>query len=106
MGNRNVLGTIGPADLFAETFVCAGILHSPVTVQAGSAASVLKISYNKILQTCQSSCPFHTLLIRNMLGILAEKNRILTAKMDHISKKNDPPEAGFLSAVYRRGRRV
>ena len=87
IGNRSVLTTLRPPDLFAETFVCAGLLESPVTVQANSDCTVLKISLNRILRPCTSNCAFHSILIQNMLGIIATKNLILNEKIDHISKK-------------------
>jgi len=86
-GNRSVLTTLSPPDLFAETFVCAGLLESPVTVQANSDCTILKISINRILRPCSSGCAFHSTLIQNMLGIIAQKNLILNEKIDHISKK-------------------
>jgi CRP-like cAMP-binding protein len=87
LGNRSVITTLGPPDLFAETFVCAGLSQSPVTVEANSDCAVLKISINRILRPCTSSCAFHRTLIQNMLGIIARKNLVLSAKIDHISKK-------------------
>ena len=87
LGNRSVLGTLGVADMFAETFVCAGVLRSPVTVQATEDVSALKVSYHRITRTCANGCGYHTLLIQNMMGILANKNMALTVKIDHISKK-------------------
>lgn len=87
LGSRSVIATLGPADMFAETFVCAGLQQSSVTVQATADASVLKLSFNKIVQTCPSACAFHATLIRNMIGILARKNLALGKKIDHIGKK-------------------
>ena len=87
LGNRSVIASLSAAEIFAESFVCAGMLQSPVTVQANTAVSVLKISFHKIIRTCPSGCAFHTTLIQNMLGILACKNISLTRKIDHISKK-------------------
>lgn len=87
VGNRSVITTLRPPDLFAEAFVCAGLLESPVTVQANSDCAVLKISINRILRPCTSGCAFHSTLIQNMLGIIAGKNLVLSEKIDHISKK-------------------
>ena len=87
LGNRSVITTLGPADLFAETFVCAGVLQSPVTVQANSDTVVLKISFHRIVRPCVNACPFHAALVQNMLHILASKNMTLSEKIDHISRK-------------------
>jgi len=87
LGNRNVIRALEPPEMFAEAFVCAGALHSPVTVEAASDASVLKLSFHKIVRTCANGCDFHTILIRNMMGILAKKNLALGEKIDHISQR-------------------
>lgn len=87
LGNRSIIGTLQPSDLFAEAFVCAGLRVSPVTVEASEDTTVMKVSFHKILRTCASSCTFHHMLIQNMLRIIANKNLVLNEKIDHISKK-------------------
>jgi CRP-like cAMP-binding protein len=87
LGNRSVLTILHPADMFAESFLCAGITTSPVTVEAGADSDVLLIPFEKILRTCSSSCEYHNSLIENMLGIIARKNLALSDKIDHVSKR-------------------
>lgn len=87
LGNRSVLTVLHPADMFAESFLCAGITTSPVTVEAGADSDVLLIPFEKILRTCPSSCGYHNSLIENMLGIIARKNLALSDKIDHVSKR-------------------
>ena len=86
-GNRTVLALIPQFQLFGETFVCAGVTESPVTVEAGADTVILRISFHKILRTCSSCCTFHNTLIKNMLRIIAGKNMLLSDKIDHVSKK-------------------
>jgi CRP-like cAMP-binding protein len=37
--------------------------------------------------SCTSACAFHSKLIRNMVSILAQKNLMMSAKMEHITKR-------------------
>lgn len=87
LGNRSVLTLLSPADMFAESFLCAGITVSPVTVEAEDDSDVLLIPFEKILRTCTSCCVYHNALIENMLGIIARKNLALSEKIDHIAKR-------------------
>ena len=36
---------------------------------------------------CPSSCRFHARLIRNLLSVIASKNKMLTQKLEHISQR-------------------
>jgi CRP-like cAMP-binding protein len=87
LGNRSMIALIEPADMFAESFLCAGITTSPVTVEAGADSEVLLLPFQRIIKTCSSCCGYHNALIENMLGILARKNLTLSEKMDHIAKR-------------------
>ena len=87
LGNRSVIAVITPFALFAESFVCAGIYTSPVTVEASADSKVLSVAFDKLIRTCPAGCPHHNTLIKNMLHIIARKNLSLNAKIDHLSKK-------------------
>ena len=87
LGSRTVLGALTPPQLFAETFVCAGVKTSPVSVEAASDAEVLLLGFERILHTCSSCCAHHSALIYNMLRIVAQKNMALSEKMDHMARK-------------------
>lgn len=84
-GNRNLVGAVGPGDIFAEALCCAGTAESPVSVLADTDAVVLLMRFDRILHTCPNSCVFHTQLIENMLGIVAQKNLMLQSRMEIIS---------------------
>ena len=86
-GNRAILAHIGPGGLFGEAFSCAEVDKLPVSVVAAENSEIMLIDYRKIVTSCASSCVFHARLIKNMLRILAEKNIMLTRKMEHLSKR-------------------
>ena len=98
-GNRMILAQIGPGGLFGEAFSCAGVNKLPVSVAASEKSEVMMVDYRKIVTACTSTCVFHTRLIRNMLRILAEKNIMLTRKMEHLSQRTIREKLlSFLSA--------
>jgi CRP-like cAMP-binding protein len=86
-GNSMILTELAASELFGEAFACAGIMHSPVTVQAAKDSEILFIDYKKIICSCSSACSFHSKLIENMLKIIAEKNLLLNQKIEIISKR-------------------
>ena len=87
-GNRSLIATAAVGDVYGETLCCAGIPESPVTVTAGTDATVLLLRFSRILHTCPNSCAFHAKLIGNMLGIIAGKNLFLQFRMETISLKS------------------
>ena len=86
-GRIAILTELGVSELFGEVFACAGIDHSPVTVQAAESAEILFINYKKIISSCTAACPFHARLIENMLKLVAAKNLMLNQKIEILSKR-------------------
>ena len=86
-GNEHILTEIAPPGIFGEVFACAGVDHSPVTVQAAEKSEVLFMNYRKVITSCSSACAFHSKLIENMLKLIARKNLSLNQKLDILSKR-------------------
>lgn len=61
-------------------------VESPVSVQALDEVSVLFIPYNRLLARCAKACPKHETLLRNYIGIVAEKGLVLHERMDCLLK--------------------
>ena len=78
-GNRNLLSTFEAADCFAETFACSRSLIN-VQVEALSDCTVLWIPVENIT-ACDS------VLMQNLLQILALRNQSLTEKLSHLSHR-------------------
>ncbi|MDL2280089.1 Crp/Fnr family transcriptional regulator [Desulfovibrio sp. OttesenSCG-928-G11] len=87
-GHRAILAHIEPGGLFGEALSCAEKDALTVSVMASEASEVLLINYPRIVTSCSSACAFHTLLVMNMMRILAEKNVLLTRKIEHLSKRS------------------
>ncbi len=86
-GNKALLLSMGPSELFGETFVCGGIHNKLVSFVAAERTVVLFVPFKQALTTCSQSCEFHRQLIENMVAAIAEKNLALMEKVDLISKK-------------------
>lgn len=86
-GNLSILNTISEGDLFGEVYACLGndeILNNAVAVKQ---SVVLFLDVNRLLTMCPSACCFHGRLIRNLLSVLASKNKMLTQKLEHMSQR-------------------
>jgi CRP-like cAMP-binding protein len=85
--NISILTELAASNIFGAVLACAGIDHSPVTVQASEKCEVVFFDYGKVLTCCSSVCEFHTRMIANMLKLIALKNLQLTQKIEILSKR-------------------
>ena len=81
LGNRTILSTAGPGQLFAEGFACAGVEALPVSIVATVESNVMLIDCSHIMTMCRHACPFHNQMIRNLLHSVAKSNLQLNQKM-------------------------
>jgi CRP-like cAMP-binding protein len=87
-GNRMIMAEWGPADLFAEAFAPAEIAEIPVSVIACEKSRILFMDFKRIVTQCSSHCEFHSMLIRNMMKVLAQKNIMLSGRIDLLGKRS------------------
>ena len=86
-GNLSILSEISEGEIFGEVYACLGsdeLLNNAVAVKP---SKVLFLDVKRILTMCPSACQFHGRLIRNLLTVLAQKNKMLTQKLEHMSKR-------------------
>lgn len=86
-GNRTIIGIASAGRLFGETYACVQSEPLEVGVVAAETAEILFLDARRIITVCTSACEFHTRLIQNLLSVLAEKNLMLTKKMEHMARK-------------------
>ncbi len=87
-GGRALLTTLWPGDYYGEALACAGVMHSPVSVEAVAASRVLKVPNHRLMEPCANACAFHRQLIRNLASIIAKKNLMLQKRMEILEKKS------------------
>lgn len=86
-GNSSILNEITEGEIFGEVYACLGndeILNNAVAVRP---SVVLFLDINRVLTMCPSACRFHGQLIRNLLSVLAAKNKVLAQKLEHMSQR-------------------
>ena len=86
-GNRSIVAHIGPAELFGETYACAGVAALPVSVVADEDSDLLLMDCRRITTTCSSACAFHSRIIYNLLRLVAVKNLVFDQKIQVTSKR-------------------
>lgn len=87
LGNRMLVAGLGSSDIFAETLASAGVISSPVSVYANEDTTILWLYIKRLVCTCSASCHYHSLLIENLLQLLAKKNLYLNNRMELLSKR-------------------
>ena len=86
-GNRSIVASVEPGDMFGESFACAQLDHLPVSVVAAEETEVLLMDCQRLLTTCSNACEFHNRLIFNLLKVVATKNILFNQKMEVLSRR-------------------
>lgn len=86
-GNRSILATAGPGELFGESFACAGVEALPVAAVAAEDSEVLLVDCLRITHSCSNACHFHRQMIYNLMQVVARKNLQFHRKMEILAKR-------------------
>jgi len=86
-GNRSIVARIEPAELFGESFACAGVASLPVSVTAAEDSQVMLIDCRRLTVSCTSACSFHSRIIFNLLQVVATKNLLFNQKIEITSHR-------------------
>ncbi len=86
-GNRSMIGIIGKLHLFAEAYACSEEEFYPVSAVAEVNSVIMIIEVSRINSSCINSCNIHRLLFRNLMRIIANKNIMLSRKIEYMSKR-------------------
>lgn len=87
-GNKTVLITIREKELFGESFACGGDGKASVSFVAREETTVLFLPFDRVMHTCSGACTHHQKLLKNIVSVMAEKNAMLIARIDILSKKS------------------
>lgn len=86
-GNRNILSKAEPGQTFAAAYACAPGSVLNVSVVAETPATAMFLNVGRVLNVCPSACSYHSRIIRNLLGELAEKNLRFSEKLTHMGQR-------------------
>ena len=96
-GNRNILSQIPQGFFFGEAFACLPEAPATVDVVAASDAVIIQIYVANVLHGGHLLTPAEAQFTGNLLGLMAEKNRLLTEKMRYLSNlARDKGKATFV----------
>jgi len=85
-GKRNLVTTINqPSDLFGEVYLFLKKQSYDHYAMAAEDSIVLQMPKGFLYHTCSNNCSYHTLLISNMLSILAGKAYYLNQRLQIMS---------------------
>lgn len=86
-GNRSIVSRTGAGGLFGEAFASSNVKTLPTDIVASEPTDVLYLDYHRMLHACGKVCDCHGRLIENTVRILAERNLMLTRKIEHITQR-------------------
>ena len=86
LGNRSIFGSVSAGGVFAEAFAASGE-PSEVDAVAATDCTVAHIDLARILLTCPTACSYHSRLVRNLFGAMAQRNLSLTRKIADVTPK-------------------
>lgn len=86
-GNRHILTDIRPGDLFGETFAAMEARPSTVDALAAKETEYVQIYMENMVKGTEHSEPCRRVL-RNFFHILAQKNLLLTEKLQYLSQRS------------------
>lgn len=102
-GNRNILASLSPSELFAESFACSPGVLMNVSVLSEEPCRVLWLHVSRILSVCPKTCARHSRVIGNLLSALAAKNLRLNERMTHMGQRSTREKVlSFLSVQAQR----
>ena len=87
LGEDEIIEELKTNDIFGHDFVCQGEMKSPVKVVADLDCEILILLYEKVINPCSKVCPYHLLLIKNLISMIAKKNSALNTKIDVVGKR-------------------
>ena len=83
-GNRTIIEKLKKGSIFGEVF---SSYSDELSVIATSNCEIITFDYDRVINRCKKSCPYHNTLINNMLQLLAKKIVIMNNRIDVLTKK-------------------
>ena len=87
-GNRSIVSTAEPSEVFGEAFACAQVKSIPVNIIADEDSQIMFVDCMRVLGACSNACEFHRQMIYNLMKDLAMKNIMFHQKISVTSKRS------------------
>ena len=86
-GNRSLLMQAEQGELFGEAYAAAGVDTMPLSGYAVQDCKIMWLECRRMLTVCTNACGFHSMLVKNLLQVVAQKNLLLSRKVQFMSQK-------------------
>ena len=86
-GNRSLLQTLSEGQMFGEALCCTEAETLPVGIYAAENTIILFFDCKGIMGDRLLSSPYYSTVLKNLLHIIAQKNLVLRAKINLLSKR-------------------
>ena len=87
-GVDTVLEELSVGGVFGRTLAYAGSVRDSMEVVCRTPCDVLFIDYPHIFKRCEKACTHHSLLVQNMLRLMADKAQALSLRVDVLSRRS------------------
>lgn len=87
-GVSTVLEELSVGGVFGRTLAYAGSVRDSMEVVCRTPCDVLFIDYPHIFKRCEKACTHHSLLVQNMLRLMADKAQALSLRVDVLSRRS------------------
>lgn len=86
-GNRHIIDRVHSGEMFGESIAFSKNRKMFVNVIASRTSEIMFLNYKDIMEAYKKSPEQYSLLIYNLMNIIASKNVMLVNKMEHICKR-------------------
>ena len=83
-----MLEELSVGGVFGRTLAYAGSVRDSMEVVCRTPCDVLFIDYPHIFKRCEKACTHHSLLVQNMLRLMADKAQALSLRVDVLSRRS------------------
>lgn len=87
-GTSTVMEDLTMGSVFGRSLAFTGSSGDSLQVISRTPSEVLYIDYPHILKQCENACTHHSILVRNMLRLIAGKAQALTERIDVLSRRS------------------
>lgn len=86
-GDRSLLEYLAPGDLFGDIFAFSSSPVDSIRVVCAEPSKILFIDYQHITKRCEKACTHHSVLVQNMLGLIADKVQRLNQRLEVLTQR-------------------
>ena len=87
-GTRTILERVETGGVFGEALAFTPELGDCVEVISGGDSEVLFMEYGHLMKRCEKACAYHSKLVQNMFGLVAEHTRRLSRRVEVLSRRS------------------